>query len=106
MIDIKNLRIGNYLFYDCPIYEGQKPEIVKINRVTENFITDDKNKNSIIGDLYSYKPIKIEKDFFLKFDNMVLLKEFEHKLLKKIEYLHEFQNIYFSLIGKEVEIKM
>jgi len=106
MLETKDLRIGNYLFYDCPIYEGQKPEIVKINRITENFILDDKNKNSIIGDLESYKPIKIEKDFFLKFDLIVLLKEFEHKLSKKIEYLHEFQNIYFLLMGKEIEIEM
>ena len=106
MLETKELRIGNYLFYDCQMYKGQKPEIVKINRITENFILDDKNGNSIIGDFESYKPIKIEKDFFLKFDNMVLLKEFEHKLSRKINYLHEFQNIYFSIIGKQIEIEM
>ena len=72
MLETKDLRIGNYLFYDFE----------------------------------SYKPIKIEKDFFLKFDNMVLLKEFEHKKTRKINYLHEFQNIYFSIIGKQIEIEM
>ena len=132
MIDPKHLRIGNYLFYDCQMYEGQEPKIVKINTITENWILDDKNKNSILGNLESYKPIKINKEILLKFgfdwnegfpylnveilkdhffgfqdNSIVLFTDFEYQQIsKKIKHVHEFQNIYFSLTGKEIEIEI
>lgn len=101
MLKIDELRKGNLLYFNDNMFEGQKNKIVEIETINKNFIIDKTNKNSIIGEIENYKPIEINEKIFLK-----LGFDYEYKLLNGIKYIHEFQNIYFSLTNKEIKFKI
>lgn len=131
MLKTKELRIGNFVYFNDNIFEGQKNKIVEIEKISKNFVYDKINKNTIIGELQNYKPIEINKEILLKlgfiwtdvipYHNEPILKDcffgyseneihlfsdYPHESLKRIKYVHEFQNIYFSLTNKEIKFKI
>ena len=118
------------MFYDAPIYEGDKPKVVNISRICKDYIIDETNGNCVLGDLKYYKPILLTKEWLLKFrfndkdtvhgwlafgtDNLYLVGDESEMYfgynnneleLPKIKYVHQLQNLYFALTGEELKIK-
>ena len=103
------LRIGNLFYKDYPTGK----EIETVNEISNFFI------NSV--GISSIKPIPLTKDWLLKFgfdgckspnkDIQVGLVDDEMSLawrvfiLKKIQYVHQLQNLYFALTGEELTLK-
>ena len=123
----KELRIGNFVNYIEKIYVGQKDKVVKIIAITENYLKDDTNKNTIIGEVEAYKPIPLTEEWFLKFgfvkDKDGLFKLFEYSevpilfskdldcwtcdginfSVNNLNHVHQLQNLYFALTGEELK---
>ena len=131
MLKTEELRIGNLVYFNDNMFSGKENQIVEIETINVNFITDKTNKNSIIGDIENYKPIEINKEILLKlgfdwndgapYHNETILEycffgysnneiqifsDYEYKILKRIKYVHQFQNIYFLLTSKELKTKL
>ena len=118
MIKSNGLRIGNYLDFGSRIciieaIDKQGVEVKFLDNGEEEWI-----------DLYLFTPIPITKEILLKCgfskfkgDNSdCFLNDFETSCnmellfwkgteIKNIKHLHQLQNLYFALTGKEIEIK-
>ena len=112
MIDIKELRIGNYVLSGCN-------ELVKI----EGIISKDNTGGYLIETL---KPIPITAEWLLKlgFDTFYINGKLTHYkinlhylrydgqdfyfelgkgMIIEVIYIHHLQNLYFCICGKELE---
>jgi len=96
-METKDLRIGNFLSYDKKnVYIA---EILKDNRIT---IYNGNGFEKTLP-LECCRPIKLTEKFFM---------EHKEKLssyipiiqIVNIEYIHQLQNIYYSLTGEELII--
>lgn len=110
-MDIRELRIGNYIKLML------NDEDFKLIQVTLNDLEVIDNKKGI------FEPIPITEEWLLKFgfektplgyfkkDGIILVVEdFYYECLlgsvaKILKYIHQLQNLYFALTGKELEIK-
>lgn len=114
MIDTKELRIGNTIMYNG--------KVIHINGVVRNTIHYDKNYfDSNIGGYKPFEPIPITEEWLVRFG----FEKIDHGFNKyplyiypirdlyyravfpiifDINYVHQLQNIYHSLTGKELEL--
>ena len=131
MLKTEELRIGNLVYFNDNMFPGKENQIVEIIKISKNFVYDKTNKNTIIGELENYKPIEINQDILLKLgfnwndgapyhdetiledcffgysqNEIQIFSGYEYKLLKRIKYVHQFQNIYFLLTNKELKTKL
>lgn len=119
----EELRIGNkvYRVFDS-ISDPNDTEVVSlgsINSITNTFVC----KDDCIGSLDELQHIPLTEEILLKcgfvkckMSNVFYLGDFEILLptyfkykdahLIKIKYLHQLQNLYFALTGKELKIEM
>ena len=67
MVKSNELRLGNLLYFNPNLFEGQKNKIVEIETINKNFVTDTTNKNSVYGGYENYQPILLDEDWLLKF---------------------------------------
>jgi len=111
---LKELRIGNLIYKVYP--DGE--EIIEVEKISKNYI----NNLNISG----IKPIPLNKELFLKFgfnergvNYTKFLEEgiefiiwdcngifIEDKNGVRIKYVHQLQNLFFCLRGKELTIKI
>lgn len=129
-MDTKELRIGNFLYYDMPLYEGDAPKVVKIIRLSKDCIIDETNKNTVVGNPENYKPIQLTEEWLIKFGFVLTPKdkvrsgvamEYKKKGFKVeisnsgnlyckkqkgllFESVHQIQNLFFALTGEELKI--
>lgn len=114
-MEIKDLRIDNLLYYN-----NEEKEIASIN--SDSTIRFKDKEKGCIGCFKIYsdliKPIPITEEWLLKFgfekDNMYWIDDtnigftfykngkIEWNQPKHIKYVHELQNLYFALTGKEL----
>jgi hypothetical protein len=131
MLKTEELRIGNLVYFNDNMFPGKENQIVEIIKISKNFVYDKTNKNTMIGELENYKPIEINQDILLKLgfnwndgapyhdetiledcffgysqNEIQIFSGYEYKLLKRIKYVHQFQNIYFLLTNKELKTKL
>ena len=131
MLKTEELRIGNLVYFNDNMFPGKENKIVEIIKISKNFVYDKTNKNTMIGELENYKPIEINKQVLLKLgfnwndgapyhdetiledcffgysqNEIQIFSGYEYKLLKRIKYVHQFQNIYFLLTNKELKTKL
>jgi len=127
-LSAKDFRIGNFIFYNGNLQEigiitAIKKELipnieyVEINHRTdlyyqikhirpipltvdliENLVEIEKNKYLVQGMFIFIWKEDDEKWF--------VLASHEHFFLREIEYYHEYQNLIFSLIGKEITLEL
>jgi hypothetical protein len=112
MIDIKELRIGNYVLSGCN-------ELVKIEGII--------SKNNTGGYLLeTLKPIPINEEwllnfgfdtfyingklthyrinsYFIRYDGQDFYFELGKGMIIEVIYIHQLQNLYFCICGKEIE---
>ena len=128
----QELRIGNFVNYIEKIYEGQKDQVVKIIAITQNYLKDDTNKNTIVSEVEAYKPIPLTEERLLKFgakeqiidecggknrkDVKALFLKYQKGLnlmfidgkmfygSLEIKHVHQLQNLYFALTGEELTL--
>ena len=121
-----DLRIGNFILSkDMPVQiEEIKPETISYIEpipLTEEWLL------KFGFELYDYEPSEEDDDFIFKdykksldgkpfyyticecpyneWDFGIKLTWAEQALLSRIKYVHQLQNLYFALTGKELEIK-
>lgn len=125
MIQAKELRIGNYLYY------RDKESFLEVVSLGSRFETI--NERGLLygsDDIEEYKPIPLTEEILLKCGFEYSSKdwlELKYKNLifntdrsvnmsvvylntcndwLEIKHLHQLQNLYFALTGKELEIKL
>jgi hypothetical protein len=128
-MEANQLRIGNFLHFP---FTNENVEVLGINAHEENFkiinsISFKKESNLYCEKIEVLKPIKLNKEWFEKFGyydvNMPshFIKDErtidEHKFWNcqemfiddkngvYVKYVHQLQNLYFALYGKELIIK-
>ncbi len=67
MVNANELRIGNLLYFNANLFEGQKNKIVEIETINKDFVTDTINKNTVIGGYENYQPILLDEEWLKKF---------------------------------------
>ena len=114
-MEAKDLRIGNWFLGDCT--EG------KFHQITANEILD--FYDDPLDDYY--QPIPLTEEWLLKFgakkfNNALLIDRFRliprleysfyqvvcketNSYFSKVEFVHEWQNLYFAMNGKELTLK-
>ena len=122
MIDTKELRIGNLIYWDIPSKKDIVHEIVGVTWRRINTIPI-----SLGDNIEEYKPIKLTEELLLKLgfkeiENEFYYKSFRYTLLKTksyrgflfcdgtktlnaVEYLHDLQNLFFALTKYELSMK-
>jgi hypothetical protein len=127
MINPKELMIGNYLYCEY------SDEIIQVTEIKNDGVYASSNK-TVIERYYYYEelhPIPIDEKWIIDFgfrdlDYVFVLNAGRKKLLvnwstrivssnirnnfylnkyKHIKYIHQLQNLYFALTGKELELK-
>lgn len=127
-MEAKELRSGNFII---GTYENEDDYKIheticefKFYDCYDNFYHVESKDN--ICDFTGFKPIPLTEEWLLKFkfkqtneDNDIkwftkkrldiVIGEvnfivFDHLVLKHIKYVHQFQNLYFSIIGKELTL--
>lgn len=120
-MEAKELRVGNYIYVSNPasgILEVRKQSVERCNY---HHITDLCRNNKD----WVYKPIPLTEKWLLKFgfewknhamrlSNFYIRKQIggfmlyisneTHNIAINIKYVHQLQNLYFALTGKELEI--
>jgi len=130
---ITELRIGNYVIAPDLVYaEDNIRKVVGISGVKSIFLkTIDGEKNNRFP-IYLITPVPLTEEILLKcgfgevgfYDNVYHLDDFRIyldksinsglikyengacNLEKEISNLHQLQNLYFALIGKDLEVKL
>ncbi len=120
MIEIKELRIGNYVWPKND--SGRESKIGTIFAIDRYLVSVNDNNNPY--DYHLLEPIQITEDIlskcnFVKQESgdtviyynplMKLDANFHLKVIGyniEVKYLHQLQNLYFDLTGKELEVKM
>lgn len=129
MIQANELRIGNWVHW----YETCKVTAIDTNGGNYISIVTNRGEHRIEIDIERFKPIpltpeilekagfvidyswqipKVQKDNFVMYidnsDGFTLSANFGHiqQLDVEIKYLHQLQNLYYCLTGKELEIKL
>ena len=132
MINPKELRLGNYIKrLSCP--RASEPEIIQVEAICDDMINMGDCFNDGLCELEYYEPIPLTEEWLLSCgfskkskDSSIFLKEeddftymflgdnfsrhykhqklFEFVYLATIEYVHQLQNFYWCLNGKELEI--
>lgn len=121
MVNIEELRIGNWVKYledntqinsisigeKCGYVSTFKSGVVTQNQIDPIPITEEcllKCGFSCLDDIYEHGDVEItniDGKFLLTYNC------YEYVIAKKpIENLHQLQNLYFSLTGKELEVKL
>ena len=124
MIQAKDLRIGNWVMYDNKIFEVDTISmefptlntiefgigVVKWDKLNPIPLTEEllikcgfKKINHIHG--YSFWAMGI-KGGRPKIDIYESRTEYMGYSVKHVQYLHQIQNLYFTLTGKELEINL
>ena len=120
MIDIKELRIGNYV---QPINEsGREAKIGTVFAIGRYLVSVNSNNNPY--DYHCIEPVLITEDILSKckfvkqeLDNTVI---YYNPLMEldayfrlngvdydvEVKYLHQLQNLFFDLTGKELEVNL
>ena len=125
MINLKSLRIGNYVsMTESQKYEGSELEVISINKdfvECLRLIRESDEEWTYKNDIY---PIPLTEDWLIKFgfekekdgpitffnkDNLAIEK-YSNKCIftdgdiyTEIYSVHHLQNIYFALVGKELK---
>lgn len=120
MLDVKELMIGNFIYWDIPEKIGIDHRVVSIMDNSINTIPI-----SFSDNLKNYKPIPLTEDWLLGFGfekkslhnfnndfyfvkNRLFFCEYTHEKICyenraldiSIKYVHQWQNLYFMLTGK------
>jgi hypothetical protein len=118
-MNIKELRIGNLLL-------DHLGRILKVAGIKDDYIYCElSNGEKLKYNIKTFKPINLTEEFLLKFGFDVVYgwddyrgfikdeveiecdynyKEFTNFINKKIKYIHQIQNLYFSLTGNELTL--
>lgn len=127
MIDIKELRIGNWVSA-CDgsrwMVETIKPETISGYMYSNNLLNDvqEKNRSVEIHD-ENLNPIPLSEKLLLKcrfeprnsgiktYYNPLLELDHDFKLMRvdyniQVKSLHQLQNLYFDLTGQELEVDL
>jgi hypothetical protein len=115
MIDAKELRIGNYIYINRAHGKGQKQK--KVKQVNIHYL-----KELDFCEKKYIEPIPLMEEWLIKFgfvwnengyfeknhfkitDEMQFLFFNLGDWFKKINYVHELQNLYFSLTNQELTL--
>lgn len=120
MIDVKELRIGNYVRPKND--NGRESKIGTVFAINNYLVSVNDNNNPY--DYHLLEPIQITKDILSKcnfvkrewgdtvvyynplmeLDAYFRLNGVDYNI--EVKYLHQLQNLYFDLTGKELEVKM
>jgi hypothetical protein len=119
MIDVKELRIGNYV---QPINDsGREAKIGTAFAINCNFVSVNGNNNPY--DYHRIEPVLITEDILSKcnfvkrewgdtvvyynplmeLDAYFRLNRVDYNI--EVKYLHQLQNLFFDLTGRELEVK-
>jgi len=138
MINAKELRIGNNIFYPDRDNQGYPKKIGVVTQISDNFVWVDGNISNSYN-LLTIHPVSLTENILLKcgfetkddwwfnihifeFSTLAIsIKEkygeitwsppHDKRNFKVLEYpflqyVHQLQNIYYSLTGKELEVKL
>lgn len=116
------LRIGNLVEYKITDDLDERIEWWELSTI-------DSDDLKIIQDDCDYRPIPLTEEWLLKFGfkynnptyewydksavlfiqvnylGFDLIAKFHNQVIREIKYVHELQNLYFALTGKELKIK-
>ena len=125
MVNASELRLGNHLLY--------KGKIIVVNEISGNYINQDTSGNSEnydLIDIEDIEPIRLTEEILTKCGMVVNERYrasylggfcvsyfdglrppnwdvyFRGKSIKGIDFLHEWENLYFFLTDKELETKL
>jgi hypothetical protein len=122
MIDIKELRIGNYYNQFGNIYQVNGHIISELEKapqgqlwckpipLTEEWLLKfGFEKDDVFDEFFTYLPIHdlcMDKLSFRVDEGFICYESIKYRtLLKHIQYVHSLQNLYFALTNQELEIK-
>lgn len=120
MINIQELRIGNYLFNKgqliCTVNGIYRRDHISVKESylesihIENFepiklTTEILEKCGFEKIDFDYFELKTEENYYCHIDELGFGFALEHETFYICEYVHEIQNLYFALTGKEITIK-
>lgn len=121
MIDVKELRIGNYVL---PINDsGREAKIGTVFAINNNFVSVNGNNNPY--DNHRIEPVLITENILSKcnfvkqergdtvvYYNPLMELDAYFRLNRvdyyniEVKYLHQLQNLFFDLTGKELEVSI
>ena len=122
-MDARELRIGNLISLN---WNGLiDKEVLPILEINEKLITTEHNGITLTSRIEDVKPIPLTEEWLVKFGfrkimggyykqagykiiiwpTMQITFEYMENELREIKAIHELQNLYFALTGKELEIK-
>jgi len=112
MIDIKELRIGNYVLSGCN-------ELVKIEGIiskgnTGGYLLETLKPIPITAEWllkFGFNPFYINgklthyriNSYFIRYDGQDFYFELGKGMIIEIRFVHQLQNLYFALTGKELK---
>lgn len=126
ILDVKELRIGNYINYAYFPNNLESIEPVLVSGIIETHISYKEDNKEFTYQIEEFRPIPLTEEILIKagfekgsvfIDDLEISVNIKNNLLTiqqngehfgvqiDIEYLHQLQNIIFDLIGKELEIK-
>lgn len=127
MVDVKELRIGNWVYYlgcrakinsisvssSCGYVSTFSSGIVTQNQIEPIPLTEDlilkcgftESYSDSKGYIYSINGVKFLRCFFDIPSFFIETEEDDDLFNRPIDNLHQLQNIYYALIGQELEVE-
>ncbi|WBV60257.1 hypothetical protein PFY12_14610 [Chryseobacterium camelliae] len=124
-MEAKELRIGNLFQYDNKVF--------KVKEIRNYIISGDRGKGNVDFTIKEISPIELTEEWLLKFgfekkaEHNFRLNVFARSIIHaythgkveielgnrsgysfgypQVQYVHQLQNLYFSLVGEELELK-
>lgn len=111
---IQDLRIGNLVYLDDKLH---KVESLGYGGISINIIGDyvemERVKGIPLADAWLHKMVTknmniydVGIEVYIDYDGNPIVSLYDKSIENKIEYVHQIQNLFYSLTGKELEISL